>query len=482
MRKYTRQVVLLALAVLVLTVAGRLLTGSTRQVSLPYNPPGEGESLPVPYVDDPEILRLENVRYEPGRFVFDVVPLKQGSALVGLRDSRGGDFPENIVFSVDRFQTLYNENTGSFTGDTVVMIGLTAFLLVLSAIMLHGYLSARGPAFYAYSTVFYIGFFFFALITGLTMLLLTVSHLARPDSFSMLNVYSSLSGASTLFMQLTAPLLLVFCAALAVSNLALLRHNRPRIQNLLGMLLAFLILAGGAFGFWLSGRDFSGSVTEYRIQSAIENVYSTVFVYFECILAGAVVCAFRAARRQPPLDRDIIIILGCWFRKDGTLPPLLRGRVDRAVAYWREHLRLTGREAWIIPSGGRGPDEPMPEAEAMKAYLLQQGIPERVILPETRSANTLQNLSFSRKIMEDNGLSGPVIFSTTNYHVFRSGLWAVQAGLRAEGIGSRTRWWFWPNAFVREWIGLIANRWKQELVLLLLMAGFFALLSLTIIG
>ena len=61
-------------------------------------------------------------------------------------------------------------------------------------------------------------------------------------------------------------------------------------------------------------------------------------------------------------------------------------------------------------------------------------------------------------------------------------MFSAEAGLRAEGVGSRTKWWFWPNAFIREWISLIVNRWKQELVLLVLLAFFFGLLSMTIIG
>ena len=69
-------------------------------------------------------------------------------------------------------------------------------------------------------------------------------------------------------------------------------------------------------------------------------------------------------------------------------------------------------------------------------------------------------------------------FSTTNYHVFRSGVWAGLAGFPAEGIGSRTKWWFWPNAFVRECAGLLQNRIPQEAALLAVLTAVFALLSM----
>ena len=115
--------------------------------------------------------------------------------------------------------------------------------------------------------------------------------------------------------------------------------------------------------------------------------------------------------------------------------------------------------------------------KAMRRYLLAQGIPEAVILPESRSRNTYQNMEYSRALIGQAIPGAKVVYATTNYHVFRSGVWASLAGLRAEGIGSRTRWWFWPNAFMRECVGLLQNRWREELALLAVMTAFFATLS-----
>ena len=87
---------------------------------------------------------------------------------------------------------------------------------------------------------------------------------------------------------------------------------------------------------------------------------------------------------------------------------------------------------------------------------------------------------FSKKLIENENKDARVIFSTTNYHVFRSGVWASLAGLRAEGIGSITRWWYWPNAFMREVVGLLANRWKQELVFLIVLIFVFGTMSMVL--
>ncbi|MGN0470664.1 MAG: YdcF family protein, partial [Acutalibacteraceae bacterium] len=79
---------------------------------------------------------------------------------------------------------------------------------------------------------------------------------------------------------------------------------------------------------------------------------------------------------------------------------------------------------------------------------------------------TLENMKFSKEIIDD--VNAKVLFSTTNYHVFRSGIFASQAGLEAEGTGSKTKWYFWPNAFIREFVGLIVSQKKKIIPLTLI--------------
>ena len=361
-----------------------------------------------------------------------------------------------------------------------VLIAVTLFWWLVFGIMLWNYFQNRGPDYYAYSTIYFAGFSLLALVSGIVMTVVTAEHLISPAEYSMRSAYSAINSAGMHFMMITLPAVVVFAAAMGISNIVLLRHVTPRVQNVLGLVISVLLLAGEALGVWFFMRDFSGSEWEGRVQSMIENVYATAFVYFECMLAGSVICGIRAARYQPAPDKDAIIILGCWFRKDGTLPPLLRGRVDRALAFWRNQKEKTGKEAFLIPSGGQGRDEPMPEAEAMRRYLTEQQIPERLIRPETRSENTFQNMAYSREIIDELCPEGKVAYATTNYHVFRSGVWAGLAGLRAEGIGGKTRWWFWPNAFMRECAGLLQKRWKQELLGLALLMLFFGALTLVL--
>ena len=107
----------------------------------------------------------------------------------------------------------------------------------------------------------------------------------------------------------------------------------------------------------------------------------------------------------------------------------------------------------------------IPESACMKRYLIEQGVPEERIIEEDRSGDTAENMRFSKEKIQAIDPEGKVAFVTTNYHVFRGGLCARRVKLRAVGMGSKTKWYFWPNASVREFVGLLTeHRLKQGLV------------------
>lgn len=480
MKQAVRQIAVLAALLTVALFICRLTMFRTYTVRIPISDTmrarleKDGVSTSV---SAPHVLEVGDVRVHPGYVSLQIHPDQAGETEIQIKD-QSGDQTWNFYLQVSPLGTVYDPQTEGFSGDSAMMAAFTLFWLAVSAVMTWHFFQMKGPSFYAYTTIFYAGFAIFTLVTGLVTLVVTVRHILHPERFSMFDGYSAINSASVHFMILTTPAILAFAAAMMISNIALLRHERIRLNNFLGILISLLLIAGNTVGWMLFSSDVSGSEMEVRIRNTLNNTYATVFAYFECMLAGSVICGVKAARHQPTLDRDFIVILGCWFRQDGSLPPLLRGRADRAISFWREQKETTGKEAVFIPSGGQGRDETMPEAEAIRRYLLSQGVPESAILPETRSANTYQNMVFSKEIIRDVQPDGRTVFATTNYHVFRSGLWAAQAGLTAEGIGGKTKWWFWPNAFMRECIGLLQRRWKQEVVLLVLLLAIFGLLSI----
>lgn len=188
----------------------------------------------------------------------------------------------------------------------------------------------------------------------------------------------------------------------------------------------------------------------------------TMFLYTS-VLAYSILYLLTPIRYEP----NYIIALGSGLIGD-TVPPLLASRLDEAVKQYKKYEM----KPYIIVSGGQGNDEKVSEAYAMKQYLLEvHHIPTDKIVMEDRSANTEQNMIFSKQIMDhhSHGENYRSIFVTNNFHVFRASIYARKASLDAEGIGSKTAFYYVPNAFTREFIGLLAMyKWTHVTVFLII--------------
>ena len=401
-------------------------------------------------------------------------PDRPGEYELTVRDPSGKELARDS-FHVGRFLTAFSERTGNFTGDEGLFLAALLFYSGLAVLMLLFFLRLRESLIYSYEAIFSFGVFIFSLVTLILEIPVYIRHLISPGLYQTWMFLDDIASGGKYFAVITFPLVAVFSLLLIISNIELLRHEPPRVQNILGLILG-IAMTGGDLFFLTGGVRFLLSSANYRFVLMAENIVGVVFAYLECILFSSVVCGLRAAKHVPKPDRDFILILGCGFRKDGSLPPLIRGRVDKAMEFWRRQKEETGKEAVIIPSGGQGKSEPMAEAEAMYRYMISTGFPASCVIREDQSANTFQNMQFSKKIIESRAAApavANVAFATTNYHVFRSGIWAGLADLKAEGIGSRTKWWFCPNAFVRECIALLKNRLITEILFLVILVGVF---------
>ena len=111
----------------------------------------------------------------------------------------------------------------------------------------------------------------------------------------------------------------------------------------------------------------------------------------------------------------------------------------------------------------------------MKQYALAQGIPEEDLLLEDLSTSTQTNMAFSKQIIDRYNIDRvKVIFSSNNYHIFRAAIFARQNQLRADGIGEKTALYYLPNAFLREFIAIVAMH-KKKHFFIVGMTGFFLL-------
>lgn len=346
----------------------------------------------------------------------------------------------------------------------LVICGYLAVVIVFLLWALVGQLQYNP---YSYNTIYYTGFALFLLSVLIAQIAagFQVRQLQLTDEQALRNMFFDLLNSAKTYMLLSAPFLTLFSVGLCLSNLSLIRHEGKRPVNLLGILLSVLMLGGILFLFF-SDRYATGSMLEVMRHDILVNLFAALYLYYECMLIGTVIANMIVVRHEPEKDQDFLIVLGCGLRLDGTPTPLLAGRINRALAFYRAQIEETGRVPTIITSGGQGLNEIISESASMKAYLMERGVPEEHILEEDRSASTYENMQFSGEIIRRQNPNARVVFSTTNYHVFRSGLMARRVKLQAEGIGAKTRWYFWPNAAVREFVGLLTeHRLKQGLIL-----------------
>ena len=337
---------------------------------------------------------------------------------------------------------------------------------------------------FSYSMVFIGGVILFLLVSFIVIMLDYPYWGFENNLISFTDLPLQLINCEKMFLSITRMPMFLLAASLAVSNIWLIKMEGFRTQNALGILMGALYI-GGYFAENLT-NSFLGadSQTVFYILLTVNLGVTFLLCYFECMLISTMFCAVAATRYKPEPELDYIIILGCAIRRDGTPTPLLKGRIMRAFDFEKAQYEKTGKHAKFVPSGGQGSDEVISEAESMKRYLMEQGIPEEHILKEDKSVNTYQNMAFSKKVIEsdvDDLSKAGIAFSTTNYHVFRGYTLAKRLGMKVKGLSAKTKLYFFPNAFLREFVGLIVEQKKRHFLFIVAGIVFFASLYLTIL-
>ncbi|OYS16452.1 hypothetical protein CBF56_09265 [Lactobacillus taiwanensis] len=173
--------------------------------------------------------------------------------------------------------------------------------------------------------------------------------------------------------------------------------------------------------------------------------------------------------------QDYLIVLGAGLIEGKKVSRLLGARIDRAIAFSNKQYDKGHKRPKLIMSGGQGKDENLSEAAAMKEYAVKHGYDPNLILLEDRSTNTYQNMIYSKEVATKDwgNTKFKAKFFTNNYHLFRAGLYAKMAHLNANGIGATTRFYFLPNATIREFAGVFIIHKKRHFVIIGLIAILF---------
>ena len=241
---------------------------------------------------------------------------------------------------------------------------------------------------------------------------------------------------------------------LIYNGIVMIRKEGRHLSQLLSLAFGTVILAGEAIAIAGVFRYSFGGPEQVLIPKTFLSVAGAVFsvsvIYGSASFVVFMLYTLFLQIIPSKKDFDFVIIHGAGLLDGDRVSKLLRDRMDKAIEVYRQDPTPPK----LIPSGGQGANETISEAEAMKRYLISQGIPESDILPEDKSTTTLENLQFSKRIVDSFEGRKYTALVSSNYHIFRALRYCRKIGLQCTGIGSHIAFYFWPSALIREYIAV----------------------------
>ena len=163
---------------------------------------------------------------------------------------------------------------------------------------------------------------------------------------------------------------------------------------------------------------------------------------------GVVVVAIvRAGGEDRAAPADAIVVLGA-AQYDGRPSPVLKGRLDHALALWKRGLAPR-----IVLTGGRGEGDTTSEAAVGQRYAQHAGVPDSVLLLEGRGRSTRESIAGVAALAREQAIRRVILVSDP-MHLFRASILAAEHGLTA--VTSPVR----PGSLRRDWRALLAESVK----------------------
>ena len=210
----------------------------------------------------------------------------------------------------------------------------------------------------------------------------------------------------------------------------------------------FMVLALGVLltlcGIW---PEQIKKITSHGIMKAVKYL---IVLGLAFILGMTGFLMYQGSVDEVTYEEDALIVLGAAVQGD-RVSSILAARLNEAADYAAEN-----EEAVIIVSGGQGPQENLTEAAAMENYLMAKGLPQERIIKEEQATSTYENFKFSKEILDDKfGEGYTCAYVTNEFHCYRAGKIAGQAGIAANGVSVKTEWWKLPVNYMRESLAVV---------------------------
>lgn len=164
-----------------------------------------------------------------------------------------------------------------------------------------------------------------------------------------------------------------------------------------------------------------------KIIAVLSILFVAAFTYL-WILTGKWIADGQEPRASG--KNEYAIILGA--KVNGEVPSLsLQYRLEAALGYANEYPHVK-----FILSGGQGTGELISEAEAMKRYLLENGVEEERLQLESTSTSTFENILYSKEMMPSSIQAITIISS--DYHLARARRIAERLNLETDVVAAKT--------------------------------------------
>ena len=167
-------------------------------------------------------------------------------------------------------------------------------------------------------------------------------------------------------------------------------------------------------------------------------------------------CIVSRMSAEPKENLDYMIVLGAQVH--GERPSrALKLRLEKATQEWER----CGKPILLL-SGGQGDGESITEAECMKRFLVEKGIPEDKMILEDESVSTMENLQFCARLSDCKEKKTGIV--SNNFHVYRALKLAKKQGYQDVcGVAAGSDWRYQIHYMVREAFALVKEKIKGNI-------------------
>lgn len=153
--------------------------------------------------------------------------------------------------------------------------------------------------------------------------------------------------------------------------------------------------------------------------------FALIFVACLCLNFAIVFSSQKNITDGENANADVIIVLGCGVKPDGSPSDMLRDRLLTAVDLYK-----SGAGKKLLLSGDSKNAEKYDEVGTMKRLCLSLGVPEEDIITDDLGLSTFESIDRAKKIY---GIENAIIV-TQKYHLYRALYIAKSRGIAAVGV------------------------------------------------